>query len=98
MKTTSNSSFSTEAHRFPLLTAEHSRTTERMTDRVTEKDPLAVEFGRRGARARMTKMTPEERRRIARLAAKARWSKKPTVPDGPDGGPDGDSRPIRTGI
>ena len=54
------------------------------------KDPLAVEFGRRGARARMTKMTAEERTRIARLAAQARWGKKATAPDPTD--PQGPNR------
>jgi hypothetical protein len=54
------------------------------------KDALAVEFGRRGARARMTKMTAEERSRVAKRAAQARWQKKaeapeptPTDPQGP---------------
>jgi len=33
-------------------------------------------IGRKAAKARMTKIPPEERRRIAREAARARWSKK----------------------
>jgi len=33
-------------------------------------------IGKKAAKARMTKMTPEERSRIARKAAKARWAKK----------------------
>ena len=45
-----------------------------------EKDPAAVELGRRGGlkggKARAAKMTPEERSESARKAAKARWAKK----------------------
>lgn len=58
---------------------------------------LAAEWGRRGGNARREKTTAEERSRIAKLAAKARWAKKAS-PDGPEGGPDNDQRPIRTGI
>ena len=43
------------------------------------KDPAAVELGRRGGlkggKARAAKLTPEERREIARRAAMARWGK-----------------------
>jgi hypothetical protein len=46
-----------------------------------EKDPLAVELGRRGGlkggKARAEKLTPEERSEIARKAAAARWGSKP---------------------
>jgi hypothetical protein len=45
-----------------------------------EKDPLAVELGRRGGlkggKARAAKLTPEDRRRIARRAAEARWGQR----------------------
>lgn len=45
-----------------------------------EKDPAAVELGRRGGlkggKVRAAKMTPEERSESARKAAKARWDKK----------------------
>lgn len=45
-----------------------------------EKNPAAVELGRRGGlkggKARASKMTPEERSESARKAAKARWAKK----------------------
>jgi hypothetical protein len=45
-----------------------------------EKNPAAVELGRRGGlkggKARAAKMTPEERSESARKAAKARWAKK----------------------
>jgi hypothetical protein len=57
---------------------------------IMRKDPLAVEFGRRGGKARLTSMTAEERRRIAKLAAEARWKKKSTTPDPTDpNSPDG---------
>lgn len=43
-----------------------------------EKDPAAVELGRRGGlkggKARAEKLTPEQRRESARRAAQARWS------------------------
>ena len=46
------------------------------------KDPLAVELGRRGGlkggKARAAKLTPEERRAIARKAADARWRGRTT--------------------
>ena len=49
----------------------------RMTE---EKNPAAVELGRRGGlkggKARAAKLTPEERSESARKAAKARWAKK----------------------
>lgn len=38
-------------------------------------------IGRIGGKARLTKMTAEERSRIARLAARARWGKKTAAPD-----------------
>jgi hypothetical protein len=45
----------------------------------SEKDPAAVELGRRGGerggKARAEKMTPEERSEAARQAAQARWRK-----------------------
>lgn len=49
------------------------------------KDPLAVEFGRRGGlkggRARAEKLTADERADIARRAAEARWgAKSETIP------------------
>lgn len=44
-----------------------------------EKDPLAVELGRRGGKkggaARAAKLTPEQRSEIAKKAAAARWAK-----------------------
>jgi hypothetical protein len=43
----------------------------------TEKDPAAVELGRRGGlkggKARASKMTPKQRSEAAKRAANARW-------------------------
>lgn len=45
-----------------------------------EKNPAAVELGRKGGlkggKARAAKLTPEQRREIAKKAAQARWNKK----------------------
>jgi hypothetical protein len=41
----------------------------------TEKDPHAVALGRKGGKARIHKMTPEQRSDIARKAVLARWAK-----------------------
>ncbi len=45
-----------------------------------EKNPAAVALGRlgglKGGKARAEKLTPEQRREIARKAAKARWKNK----------------------
>jgi hypothetical protein len=38
-----------------------------------EKDPNAVALGRKGGKARLHKMTPEQRQEIARKAVTARW-------------------------
>ena len=40
------------------------------------KNPAAVELGKRGAKARMKKLTPEKRSEVARTAVAARWAKK----------------------
>ena len=39
------------------------------------KDKAAAELGRKGGKARAAKLTAEQRREIARRAARARWSK-----------------------
>ncbi len=39
------------------------------------KDRAAVSLGRRGGKARLTTMTAEQRKDIARKAAQARWAK-----------------------
>lgn len=50
---------------------------ETQTDPQPEKNPAAVELGRRGGlkggKAMAAKLTPEERREIARKAAEKRW-------------------------
>ena len=50
---------------------------EDLDDRGTIKDPAAVSLGRRGGmkggRARAEALTKDERSRIAKRAAKARW-------------------------
>jgi hypothetical protein len=49
------------------------------TPRPYEKNPHAVALGRlggaKGGKARAEKLTPEQRKEIAKKAAKARWSK-----------------------
>jgi len=42
----------------------------------SDKDPHAVELGRRGGKARTLKLTVERRREIASKAARARWAKQ----------------------
>jgi hypothetical protein len=39
------------------------------------KDPAAVALGRRGGKARAQKLSQQERRKIAKKAAKGRWNK-----------------------
>ena len=39
----------------------------------SEKDPAAVAMGRKGGKARASKLTKEQRSKIAADAAKARW-------------------------
>jgi len=39
------------------------------------KDEAAVSMGKRGGKARASKLTPEQRAEIARKAAQKRWSK-----------------------
>jgi len=43
---------------------------------MKRKDPAAVDLGRKGGRARMKAMTSEERTKLARQAANARWVKE----------------------
>ena len=46
---------------------------------LTKKNPAAVALGRlgglKGGKARASKLTPEQRRNIAKKAAQARWQK-----------------------
>jgi hypothetical protein len=50
------------------------------TSKENTKNPHAVALGRLGGKksgkARLEKITPERRKEIARIAAKARWSKR----------------------
>ena len=41
------------------------------------KNPAAVALGKRGAKARLTKLSPEKRSEVAKKAAAARWKDKP---------------------
>jgi hypothetical protein len=43
-----------------------------------KKDPHAVALGRKGGKARLQKLTSEQRREIARKAVTARWAKART--------------------
>ena len=49
------------------------------TSDAAEKNPAAVELGRKGGlkggKARALKLTPEQRSEIAQIAARARWKK-----------------------
>ena len=50
------------------------------TPKESAKNPHAVALGRLGGKksgkARLEKLTPERRKEIARIAAKARWAKR----------------------
>ena len=50
------------------------------TSKESTKNPHAVALGRLGGKksgkARLEKLTPERRKEIARIAAKARWAKR----------------------
>lgn len=46
-----------------------------MTQRK-RKNPAAVTLGKRSAAARMKKLTPDQRKAIAKHAAEVRWGKK----------------------
>jgi general stress protein YciG len=50
------------------------------------KDPNAVALGRKGGKARLTKMTKEKRQEIARKAVNARWVKWRSLKSGSLGG------------
>lgn len=74
------------------LNAMAARIVEQATDESPptepDKDPAAVELGRRGGRkggrARAERMTPEQRSESARRAANARWANQPKRPGGSD--------------
>jgi hypothetical protein len=65
---------SKETPRYRLLTAPGRRRDTHIC-MARRKNPEAVRLGRRGAKARMKKLTPEKRREVARTAAAARWKK-----------------------
>jgi hypothetical protein len=50
-----------------------------MKPMAKRKNPAAVALGKRGAKARMTKLTPGKRSEVARTAAAARWKDKPAA-------------------
>lgn len=50
-----------------------------MTDITKEIRKYLSSLGRKGGKARLTKMTAEQRQAIARKAAKARWAKELTA-------------------
>lgn len=43
-----------------------------------EKDPKAIERGKKGGKARASKLSARKRREIAKKAAEARWKKSDT--------------------
>jgi len=45
-------------------------------DETKGKDEAAVSMGKRGGKARASKLTPEQRAEIARKAAQKRWGKQ----------------------
>jgi len=45
-------------------------------DETKDKDEAAVSMGKRGGKARASKLTPEQRAEIARKAARKRWEDK----------------------
>ncbi len=53
---------------------------ERLVDQAPGKNPAAVALGRKGGlkggRARMDALSPDQRRKLAEKAAKARWAAK----------------------
>jgi hypothetical protein len=44
-----------------------------LTQTARKKNSAAVELGKRGAKARMKKLTPEQRSAVAKNAAEVRW-------------------------
>jgi hypothetical protein len=69
-----------ELAKFVLDIATGEREDVRSTRADDNKNPAAVALGRlgglKGGRSRSEKMSPEERSRIARLAAQSRWGKR----------------------
>ena len=63
--------------------------TQKHDPEARQKNPAAVALGKlggsKGGKARAARLTPEQRKRIARKAAKARWSKQLGGTHGRDG-------------
>jgi hypothetical protein len=54
--------------------------TGQVEDRVEDdRDSAAAELGRKGGKARAERLTPEERREIAKKAARKRWGTPPII-------------------
>jgi hypothetical protein len=51
-----------------------------VTDMAKRKNPAAVALGKRGAKARLKKLSPEKRTEVAKKAAAARWGKPAAKP------------------
>lgn len=68
-----------DLNRLAASIVEDSTSEEPATEPQPEKNPAAVELGRRGGlkggRARAERMTAEERRESAERAARARWQR-----------------------
>jgi hypothetical protein len=47
------------------------------------KDPAAVALGRKGGKARIAKLSKEERSRLARLAVQTRWARAKAAKNAP---------------
>jgi len=66
-----------DLNRLAASIVEDSTSEEPATEPLPEKNPAAVELGRRGGlkggKARAERMTAEERQESARRAARARW-------------------------
>jgi hypothetical protein len=71
--------FSIRAFRVVERATKDTETIEIETIQIEGKNPNAVALGRlgglKGGKARFAKLTPEERKEIARKAAQARWKK-----------------------
>ena len=101
---TSNDTFSTEVHRFHLQVGlAFAKSGSHGRRRGNERDPYwrftHWRWADAAGRSRLTKMTAEERTRIAKLAAQARWGRKAEAPDPTDpGGPHRDQQGAEAGI
>jgi len=49
-----------------------------VVDRERKKDPAAVKLGRKGGKARATRLSREELSRIGKEGARARWEREKT--------------------